>query len=138
MRSGIKCGDISLEKYTKIYYNSLEKSEFGEVLIMKKVLFLAMLLCSVLFLSSCEVHYFGSNYDVPWYIIAIPVALFSFVVLFTAHISIIKKYYKCPKCGTEFKPKWYTLSSWIHENDKRVMRCPKCGRKGFCKDIDSK
>ena len=123
--------------YGKLVMN-VDKSEFGEVLIMKKVLFLAMLLCSVLFLSSCEVHYFGSNYDVPWYIIAIPVALFSFVVLFTAHISIIKKYYKCPKCGTEFKPKWYTLSSWIRENDKRVMRCPKCGRKGFCKDIDSK
>ena len=95
---------------------------------MKKLFVFLSLLISTLMLSSCKVNWFGSQFDVPWYYIAIPVAIL-FVVLYVAMIS---KTYVCPECKAEFKPKWYQFYITVHFNGSRIAKCPNCGRKGFC------
>ena len=100
--------------------------------IMKKVLISLFLLISTLMLSSCQVNWFGSHFDVPWYFIAVPV----FVLFIVLYVIIVSKTYVCPKCKTEFKPKWYQIYITIHFNDSRIAKCPNCGRKGFCKRKD--
>ena len=99
---------------------------------MKKVLLSFFLLISTLMLSSCQVNWFGSHFDVPWYFIAVPV----FVLFIVLYVIIVSKTYVCPKCKTEFKPKWYQIYITIHFNDSRIAKCPNCGRKGFCKRKD--
>ena len=101
---------------------------------MKKVLISLFLLISTLMLSSCQVNWFGSHFDVPWYFIAVPV----FVLFIVLYVIIVSKTYVCPKCKTEFKPKWYQIYITIHFNDSRIAKCPNCGRKGFCKRKDDK
>ena len=99
---------------------------------MKKVFIPLLLLLSTLMLSSCQVNWFGSHFDVPWYFIAVPV----FVLFIVLYVIIVSKTYVCPKCKTEFKPKWYQIYITIHFNDSRIAKCPNCGRKGFCKRKD--
>ena len=99
---------------------------------MKKIFISLLLLISALMLSSCQVNWFGSHFDVPWYFIAIPV----FILFVILYVIIISKTYVCPKCKTEFKPKWYQIYITIHFNDSRIAKCPNCGRKGFCKTKD--
>ena len=96
---------------------------------MKKLFVFVFLIMTVLMLSSCQVNWFGSQFDAPWYFIAVPVIVL-FVVLYVVMIS---KTYVCPKCNTEFKPKWYHLFITVHFNGSRIAKCPNCGRKGFCK-----
>ena len=95
---------------------------------MKKVFLLSLILISTLLLCSCQVNWFGSHFDVPWYFIAVPVVIL-FVVLYAFMIS---KTYVCPNCKTEFKPKWYQIYITVHFNGSRVAKCPNCKRKGFC------
>ncbi len=85
---------------------------------------------TVLCLGGCEirVNWFGSHAYVPWYVVVVPALLIPVI----AHICFVRQTYRCPKCGHTFRPRWYELSSWIHEDDTRVVRCPQCGRKGFC------
>ena len=99
---------------------------------MKKVFLSSLLIISAFMLSSCQVNWFGSHFDVPWYFIAVQVVVL-FVVLY---VIMISKTYVCPKCKTEFKPKWYQIYITIHFNDSRIAKCPNCGRKGFCKRKD--
>lgn len=96
---------------------------------MKKILFFLLTLCAAFSLTSCQVNWFGGTYDVPWYVVAGPVALI-FVI---GYLAIMTHTYVCPKCGTVFKPHWYELSALTHFNGRRVMKCPNCGRRGFCK-----
>lgn len=95
-----------------------------------KKLFLALLtLLFPLALTSCQVNWFGATHDVPWYYVAIPVLL----LIAVCYAYIMTRTYICPKCKTEFKPRWYQLSVGIHFGKKRLLRCPVCRRKGFCK-----
>jgi len=96
---------------------------------MKKTLFFLITLLSSFLLSSCKVNWFGSQIDVPWYVVAIPVCLIAVI----GYAILMNLTFICPKCGTEFKPKWYQLSVCIHFGRERLAKCPKCGRKGFCK-----
>ena len=80
-------------------------------------------------LSGCTVNWFNKSYDVPWFVIAIPVA----IILIFAHISIMSQTYICPDCHTEIKPKWYQIYVYLHINGERLVKCPNCKRKGFCK-----
>ena len=96
---------------------------------MKKTLSLLSLFSLSLLLSSCKVNLIGGQtIDVPWYVIAVFVAVLCVIV----HVALISYTYTCPECGTEFKPKWYEISIWLHINSRRVAKCPHCGRKGFC------
>ena len=87
---------------------------------------------NLFFLTSCEVNWFDQQYDVPWWVIAVPVVVFSAIVWFAAGKHIASKKYFCPKCNKSFYPKWWHAAISIHMNDDRVFRCPHCGRKGFC------
>ncbi|MBE6671495.1 MAG: hypothetical protein E7593_04750 [Ruminococcaceae bacterium] len=99
----------------------------------KKILFLVFLLCIMTaFLTSCQVNWFDTSYDVPWWVITLPVLIFSLIVWIVAGKHIASKKYICPKCNQTFYPKWWKAAISIHSNDKRVFRCPHCGRKGFC------
>ncbi len=98
---------------------------------MKRVWLSAIVLISSFTLTGCTVNWFDKHYDVPWYIITVPVVLIIAII----HIYIVTRKYECPKCGTVFRPKWYDITTWLHANDERVCRCPKCKRKGFCKRI---
>ncbi len=99
---------------------------------MKKMFLSLLLLISTFMLSSCQVNWFGSHFDVPWYFIAFPV----FVLFIVLYVIIISKTYVCPKCKTEIKPKWYQIYITIHFNGSRIAKCPNCGIKGFCKRKD--
>ena len=92
----------------------------------------ALAVTLTLTLTSCDFHFGSIHYDVHWRVIAIPVA----AILVIAHVSIVKKRYKCPMCKTEFRPKWYEISSWLHQGNRRAMKCPRCGRRGFCPPVD--
>ena len=54
----------------------------------------------MLTLTSCRVNWFGESYDVPWYVVAIPTLIICGIAFFIAGMSIAKKLYVCPKCGT--------------------------------------
>lgn len=84
---------------------------------------------ALLFLTGCKVNWFDKTVDVPWYYVAIPVTLVSIF----AYTYLIKGTYVCPKCGKEFKVKWYQMSVCIHINGKRLAKCPNCKMDSFCK-----
>lgn len=96
---------------------------------MKKIITsIVFLACMAISLTSCQVNWFNKHFDVPWWVITIPVI----IILLIAHICIISKTYQCPECKATFKPKWYEISSWLHMGNKRFIKCPKCSKKGFC------
>ena len=95
---------------------------------MKKAISIFVLLATTSSLSSCAVNWFGDTMDVPWYYIAIPVAL----VAVLGYMILMSKTYICPHCKTEFKAKPYQLYVTVHMCGKRIAKCPKCGRKSFC------
>ena len=100
---------------------------------MKKILALFVLICILtVLLTSCQVNWFDQQYDVPWWVIAVPVTIFSVLVWIVAGKHIASKKYVCPKCNKTFYPKWWKAALSIHMNDDRVFKCPNCGRKGFC------
>ncbi len=87
----------------------------------------------LLTLTACEVHWFDKSYDVPWYVIAIPVALFSVVAFWIGGTIISKKTYMCPSCRHRFHPPFWVAMVSIHVNSDRYFKCPRCGKKSFCK-----
>ena len=95
---------------------------------MKKLLALIIVICVTVSLCSCQVNWFTETYDVPWYFIAIPVALIAVL----GYFILMNTTFICPYCGTEFKPKWYQLSVSVHMNGKRLAKCPFCQRQSFC------
>ncbi len=84
-------------------------------------------------LTSCRVNWFDRQYDVPWYYVAIPVAIYCAIVWIIAHMYIMSGTYICPQCYTEIKLKWYQISAYVHLNGERLVKCPNCKRKSFCK-----
>ena len=66
---------------------------------MKKAAIVWLMLVLPLSLTSCKVNWFDQQYDVPWWAIAIPVLVFSAIVLFVAGKHIASKKYVCPKCN---------------------------------------
>jgi DNA-directed RNA polymerase subunit RPC12/RpoP len=99
---------------------------------MKKVICFTTLFFMSITLCSCEVHFGSTSYDVPWWVIAVPVIIFSAVVFYIAGKIISKKKYTCPSCGHTFHPKWWKSMFSVHINSERVFRCPHCGKKDFC------
>ena len=100
---------------------------------MKKILALFVLICILtVLLTSCQVNWFDQQYDVPWWVISIPITILSVLVWIVAGKHIASKKYVCPKCNKTFYPKWWKAALSIHMNDDRVFKCPHCGRKGFC------
>jgi uncharacterized membrane-anchored protein len=97
-----------------------------------KIVLLVSLILGVLSLSACQVNWFGSTVDAPWYVVVPPTVLFIAVVGGFAYWRIYSYTYICPHCSTEIKPKWYQFSFCVHLNGKRLAKCPHCGRKGFC------
>ena len=51
---------------------------------MKKIAFVLLTIVLAFSLTSCKVNWFDQQYDVPWWAIAIPVFVFSAIVLFGA------------------------------------------------------
>ena len=96
---------------------------------MKKAISIFVLLATTLSLSSCAVNWFGDTMDVPWYYIAIPVAL----VAVLGYMILMSKTYICPHCQTEFKAKPHQFYVTIHYCGKRFAKCPNCKIKSFCK-----
>ena len=101
---------------------------------MKKLLSLSILLWSTaLLLSSCTVNWFDKQYDVPWWVIAIPIALVAVVLLVAARRAFANKTYICPKCSQKFTPKWWVVTFTVHVGSDRIFKCPHCGARGFCR-----
>ena len=85
-------------------------------------------------LTSCQVNWHGQNYRVHWWVLVVPVIIFSLSVLIASGRYIASKQYVCPQCKQSFYPKWWKAAFSMHMNDERVFKCPHCGRKGFCKE----
>ena len=94
---------------------------------MKKAWLSLILLTITVSLTSCTVNWFDRTVDVPWYFIAIPVALISMF----GYFILMSFTYICPHCKTEFKAKPHQLYVSLHCGGKRYAKCPCCGRKGF-------
>lgn len=101
---------------------------------MKKKITIAGLLIvlTAQFLTSCQVNWFDKHYDVPWWMIAVPVTIFCLIVWIAAGKYISEKKYICSGCGKSFYPKWWKAAISIHLGDDRVFKCPHCNRKSFC------
>lgn len=100
----------------------------------KKRYGLCILLCILtLLLSSCTVNWFDKQYDVAWWVIAIPVTVWTLAWLIGGSCYIASKKYVCPTCTRSFSPKWYRAMFSIHMNDDRLFRCPYCGKRSFCR-----
>ena len=101
---------------------------------MKKKIFImsALITAVTVLLTSCRVNWYDRHYDVPWWVIAVPVIIFSAVTLFAGGQYIASKKFICPNCYKTFHPKWWKAMLSIHVNDDRLFKCPYCGKKGFC------
>ena len=97
-----------------------------------KKLSLILVFVLLFVLTSCEVHLGDAAFEVPWWVIAIPIVL----VCLIAHLIIIHKKYRCPFCGNELRPRWYEISSWLHMGSARAMKCSHCGKKGLFPPAD--
>ena len=99
----------------------------------KKLLILSTFLSmTMVFLTSCKVNWFDKQYDAPWWAIAIPVIIFSVIVLIATGIYLASKEYICPQCNQKFRPKWWRAMLSIHVGSDRLFKCPHCGKRGFC------
>lgn len=91
---------------------------------------------ALLTLTSCDVHFGSRHYDVPWYIIAVPVAVWTILIFLAVWIiggkSFASHKYVCQECGEKFYPKWWIAGVSVHENNDLLYRCPHCGKRGFC------
>ena len=96
---------------------------------MKKALIFSALILGLICLTSCQVNWFGGAVDVPWYVIAIPVA----IIFIAGYVILMSTTFICPKCQTEFKAKPYQMYVTVHMNGKRLAKCPKCGKIEFCR-----
>ena len=96
---------------------------------MKKLFSIIMLIVLTFSLSGCTVNWFGESYDVPWFVIAVPVA----VICVIGHVYIMSGTYVCPECGEIFKPKWYQISAYVHFMSERLIKCPKCKKINYCR-----
>ena len=96
---------------------------------MRKWLSIVISVFLMLSLTGCTVNWFDGQCDVPWFVVAIPVA----IVFVIAHIHVMSGTYVCPECGTEFKPKWYQISAYLHFMGERLIKCPNCKKTSFCK-----
>lgn len=100
---------------------------------MKKIIALFGLICIMtVSLTSCQVNWFDKHYEVSWWVIVVPVAIFSVIIWIVVGKHIASKKYICPKCKGTFYPKWWKAAISVHINDDRVFKCPHCGWKGFC------
>ena len=86
-------------------------------------------------LTSCRVNWFDKQYDVPWWMIAIPVAVWSLAWLIGGSLYIASKKYRCPLCARTFSPKRYRAMLSVHVNGDRVFKCPHCGKRKLCQLI---
>ena len=102
----------------------------------KSTMLLTAALLPALSLTSCETHIGSRQYEVAWYVIAIPTVLIIVSAMAVAGIVLSKNTYVCPECGHRFHPKWWQAAVYLHVNSDRVFKCPKCGRKGFCRKED--
>lgn len=105
----------------------------------KKLYALCALLCTLTLLStSCTVNWFDRQYDVPWWMIAIPATVFTVGMIAWATAYITSKTYVCPRCAHTFRPKWTAAIFSIHVNDDRLFKCPRCGKRSFCRPSRSR
>ncbi len=94
---------------------------------MKKFL-IFILIISMIFLCSCEIHFGEKVYDMHWLFIAIPTVL----ILIISGVSIAKKKFVCPNCNKTFYVSWIKCIFSGHINDERSLRCPHCKKIGAC------
>lgn len=96
---------------------------------------LPVFLFIVLFFTSCDIHWFGTHWDVPWHVVLIvisPFLLFDALVFVLAGVKTSKTKYVCPKCDNTFYPKWYN-GMWRSSNTSdMILRCPHCKSKQIC------
>ena len=100
----------------------------------KRQLTLCACLCTLtVLLTSCTVNWFDKQYDVVWWVIAIPVTIWSLAWLIGGGMYIASKTYICPQCRRKFHPLWWKAMFSLHINDDRLFKCPHCGKRSFCK-----
>lgn len=99
---------------------------------MKRLFLFVLSFCFVLCLTGCEVHYNGETMDVSWYVIAIPVALFSLLCILIAGLGSSVKRFVCPKCHNTFRPNRWKMVFSPHIAEEHLMRCPHCKTKQMC------
>ena len=98
---------------------------------MKRFFVSAAVLAALFSLAACEARVGNTDFTFPRWVILSYVAYVAAVILI-AHFYLLRCSFKCPKCGTVFRPRWYEISVWLHYGSARVVKCPVCHRRGFC------
>lgn len=96
---------------------------------MKKIYWISIslaLLCAVL-----EVVFAIFNLIVPAVITSILIVIFVLIALVIYGGVVL---FKCPKCNTLFKGRFWEVFFTPHTPTKRKLRCPVCNEKLWCKD----
>ncbi len=99
---------------------------------MKRLLLLTFSLYFLVCLTGCEVHWHEESMDVPWYVIAIPVAVFSLLCILIAGLCSSKKRFVCPKCHNTFRPNRWRVVFAPHIGEEHLLRCPHCKAREVC------
>ena len=99
---------------------------------MKRIALTVFLSFLTLCLTSCRVNWFDRTYEVPWWMVAIYLAVWITVPTYIAGRYIMSKKYACPSCGKTFYPKFWESVFSFHMGDLRALRCPHCGKKDLC------
>ena len=99
---------------------------------MRKLYLLLSVFTLMFGLSSCTVNWFDEKIEVPWWMIAIPTAVFVILVLVITGKYFSKQIYVCPKCNKEFHPDWKKAALSLHVNSDRMFKCPHCGKTSMC------
>ena len=55
-------------------------------------------------------------------------------VIVTVVVYIVFVKFRCPKCNTIFKGKWWEVFVAPHSASKRYMKCPLCNEKVWSED----
>ena len=97
---------------------------------------ITLVIFCLFFMNSCDAHFGNVHYDVPWWVIAVPVCLVSLITWFAAAKYIRSHKYICPKCSKSFYPNFWAAGVSLHIEEKRYFKCPHCKERSFCKKED--
>ena len=86
------------------------------------------------FLTSCRLN--GTQIEVPWWLIAIPIMIYLPSVFLLTGKAIAAKKHICENCFSTFYPKWWKAAITWHTNGTGIFKCPHCGKKGPCHIVD--
>ena len=103
---------------------------------MKKFILYLTLLCNIMLLSGCEIHFGDKRYEIPWQVALIINLLISLPFILLFYFTLPNKFWAyCPKCESVFYVKKRVISFKTHSPEyiEFLCKCPCCGKRSVCR-----